>query len=338
MPSVSMAAPVMGPSSANFSQNAFGSVEVRGFRTWKNFVHDNFPWLEHRDHSHGDFRAQVSSCRLGEGALTTIFCAGASEVVRGRHPADASRSDSGFIKLVWQMAGELHLQQDSRECTIVSGQATVCDTTRPYRIKLFDGAHFAILMLPHDACPGWGRISQQICGARMGDDVTMRAALGALLALTGSAHEVMDGAEDTVLRAVQWMITSSLHRSVGEPGIANHQNSRLSKAQQHILENISDPELDANELASVLCMSRRSLYMLFKEYRLTPGKMIHDIRLERSRQALGDAQQRHRKITDIAFDHGFGDYATFSRLFKSHYGTTPSEYRQKAHAPRELAS
>lgn len=91
----------------------------------------------------------------------------------------------------------------------------------------------------------------------------------------------------------------------------------------------------AYDLAAALCMSRRSLYMLFKEYRLTPAKMIHDIRLEQSRYSLGDAKQQNRKITDIAFDHGFGDYATFSRLFKAQYGVTPSEYRMKSRMPRQ---
>ncbi len=62
--------------------------------------------------------------------------------------------------------------------------------------------------------------------------------------------------------------------------------------------------------------------------------MIHDIRLEQSLQVLGDLRQQHRKITDIAFDHGFSDYATFSRLFKAQYAMTPSEYRLKARAPK----
>lgn len=322
--------PAVGAASSEHALSPFRSAQIQGFRPWKDFVHDNFPWLEHRNHSGGDFHAEVSAYRFGNGALSTIR-ADASEVIRTRHLAESS--ESGFIKLMWQMAGGLHLEQGGRQCIIEPGQAAVCDTTRPYRIRLSEGAHFAVLMLPHDACPGWERISEKICGARVGDTTTMQAALGALMALTGVPREMTSDADDTVLRALQWMITASLHRSVTELGITNHQNIQLNKAQQHILQHIADPELDADELASALCMSRRSLYMLFKEYSLTPGKMIHDLRLERSRQALGDASKPNRKITNIAFDHGFGDYATFSRLFKSQYGITPSEYRMKARAP-----
>ncbi len=307
------------------------SEQVHGFGPWKDFVHDNFPWLEHRDHGSGAFEAEVSAYRIGNGALTTIS-AGASEVIRTRHLAEAS--EEGYIKLLWQMAGGIQVEQDRRQCVIAPGQATVCDTARPYRIRLTEGAHFAVLMLPHAACPGWEQISQKICGAPLAQGPTVRAALGALMALTSLPQNVESSGNNTVLQAVQWMLSASLHEAASDLGVSAFQDPRLSRAQRHIIEHIGDTDLDANGLAAALCMSRRSLYMLFKEYRLTPAKMIHDIRLEQSRASLADARQQHRKITDIAFDHGFGDYATFSRLFKMQFGVTPSEYRMKSRMPR----
>ena len=300
--------------------------QVRGFVPWKDFVSEHFPALEHKNHSIGEFRAEVGRYDIAGGALTTI-AADASEVVRTQYLAD--RAESGFVKLMWQMAGGLQLEQDGRHCVIEAGQSTVCDTGRPYRIVLSDHAHFAVLMLPYDALPGWEGISQRVCGLPLTDETTMRATLAALLALRGLPD---GGSSDTVLKALQWMLTTSLHRSASAPGAMSLQNARLSRAQQHILRNIHDPKLDADDLAEALCMSRRSLYMLFKEYKLTPVKMIHDIRLQRTMQVLGDASQLHRKIIDIAFDHGFNDYATFSRLFKAQYGTTPSKYRHGLHA------
>jgi len=303
---------------------------VQGFGRWKDFVHDNFPWLEHRNHAGSEFSADVSAFRLGNGMLTTIS-AGSSEVVRTKRLAETS--EEGFIKVMWQMAGQMHLEQDQRQCLILPGQAAVCDTARPYHIRLSEKAHFAVLMLPYGALPGWESISQKLCGAHLNDAGSMRAALGALLALTGIPQTFVADAGATVSQAIQLMLASSMHRAAASAGASNAMNPRINRAQQHILQHIGDPNLDAEELASALCMSRRSLYMLFKEYKLTPGKMIHDLRLQRTMETLGDASQRHRKITDIALDHGFGDYATFSRLFKAQYGLTPSEYRMKTREP-----
>lgn len=303
-------------------------LQSLGFSSWKNFVDASFPGLEHRNHAGPEFRAEACSCDLAGTVLTTIQAA-ASEVIRTRSLAE--RADAGYVKLLWQLSGGLRLEQDGRECALEAGQAAVCDTGRPYRILLSDRAHFAVLMLPYRALPGWEGISERLCGTRLADDATMRASLAALLALRDAAG----GAESvkTVLKAVQWMLATSLHRAADVPGATPEVHARLFKARQYILRHLHDPDLDADDLATALCVSRRSLYMLFKECGLTPTRMIHDIRLQRTMQVLCDAGQRQRKITDIAFDHGFNDYATFSRLFKAQYGMTPSDCRERHQGP-----
>ncbi len=42
---------------------------------------------------------------------------------------------------------------------------------------------------------------------------------------------------------------------------------------------------------------------------------------------LRDERHGHRKITDIAMDHGFLHFASFSRQFKQRYGISPSAVR-----------
>lgn len=317
--------------STSRAMQAIDPVRLSGFHVWKDFVHDNFPWLEHRDQTGDQFEAEISAFRFGKSALTTIS-AGASEVIRTDHLA--ATAEAGHIKLLWQLSGELRILQDDRECVLGAGQATVCDTSRPYRVRLSEHSRFAVFMLPHEGCPGWEHISPKICAARLPEGPSITAALGALMALTSLPTTIDPTGMETVVKAVQSMLSVSLHQSASALGVAAYRNPRLSRAQQHIIDHIGDPRLDANDLASALCMSRRSLYMLFKEYRITPGKMIHDVRLEQSLHVLSDLAQQHRKISDIALDHGFNDYATFSRLFKAQYGLTPSEARLRARSPK----
>jgi len=308
-------------------------TEVREFRQWKDFVNANFPWLEHRQHGDGGFEARVSAWHFSGGSFAIIEAA-PSEVIRTRQLAD--RAETGQIKLLWQLAGSMQVEQDGRSTTLAAGQAAACDTTRPYRCRLHEGAHFAVLMLPHATCPGWERISLSMCGRALGERSNLRAAFGALLALGNARQDDRDGDDDTLAHAVQSLITSALHHCAAELGLNGEASPRLRRAERYILEHLGDPGLDPDHLATALCMSRRSLYSLFKDHQLTPSKLIHDLRLERSRIALNDPNGRHRKITDIAFDHGFSDYATFSRRFKSHYGLTPSEFRQRQRRPARL--
>lgn len=100
--------------------------------------------------------------------------------------------------------------------------------------------------------------------------------------------------------------------------------SRLDRARAAILRRVSDPTLDADAVAAELHMSRRALYLLFERYGLTPTRAIREIRLDCCLRMLRDEHHCHRKIADIAMDHGFKHFASFSRQFKMRYGISPS--------------
>lgn len=302
------------------------SRHLTGFRSWQDFVHDHFPWLEHRDRSYGSFRACVRTHRCAGAVLSTIR-AGASEVIRTQRLAEAS--DIGYIKLMWQRSGKLYVEQDGRRCVLGAGEVAVCDTTRPYRVILADGTSFAVLMLDHDAIPGWHSLSQRVCGTRLADGASTRGALGALAALMELPGEVVRSEGEPVLRAARWMLASALQRSNGHVLDSGSEDARFNHAKRYILEHLGDPELNVDMLAPALCMSRRSLYSLFSSQCVTPTKLINNLRLDQAFQQLQNEKPRQRKITDIAFDLGFSEYATFSRLFKARFGVCPNEHRMR---------
>jgi len=101
-------------------------------------------------------------------------------------------------------------------------------------------------------------------------------------------------------------------------------SSRLDRARAVILRRVADPKLDADAVAAELHMSRRALYLLFERCGLTPARAIREIRLDCCFRLLSDERYCHRKITDIAMDHGFKHFASFSRQFKMRYGISPS--------------
>lgn len=300
------------------------SPDLRSFSCWKDFVLENFPWLEHQNHTGNTFSARIQVYRFSGAFLSTIS-AGACEVVRSR-PIDES-SEQGFIKIIWQMSGRLHVDQDGRSDIVESNRAVILDTARPYRIQLSQQSDFAVLVMPYEVFPNWDRIGPLVCGTKTMDGPLGRAAFGALIALASLPPAAIRTQGDAVLRAVQWMLYEALLRGVQDRALPA--DARMSKARRHIIKNFSDPNLCPDSLASALCMSRRALYLLFSKHRTTPAKLINDIRLERARQVLGNPGLKHRKATDVAFDSGYTDYATFSRMFKSRFGFNPSQCRFK---------
>jgi AraC-like DNA-binding protein len=96
---------------------------------------------------------------------------------------------------------------------------------------------------------------------------------------------------------------------------------------RHYINNHYDKELNLNFLSHIRFTSKFHLLRLFKRYyRLTPKQYLIDRRLEKSKELLASGQS----ITETCFDIGFESPSSFSTLFKSKFGLTPSEFQKRA--------
>ncbi len=106
----------------------------------------------------------------------------------------------------------------------------------------------------------------------------------------------------------------------------NTRSSFTEKLQSEILEQISNPKLSVESLSSTLAMSRSSLNRRCKsELNKTTNQVIIDTRMQ---HALNLIKLNKHSITEIAYGTGFESLAYFSRIFKKHYGKTPSQVRK----------
>ena len=96
---------------------------------------------------------------------------------------------------------------------------------------------------------------------------------------------------------------------------------------RHYINNHFDTELNLDFLSHVRFTSKFHLLRLFKRYYgQTPKKFLIDRRLEKSKELLISGQS----ITDTCFDIGFESPGSFSTLFKSTFGLTPTEFQKRA--------
>ncbi len=98
----------------------------------------------------------------------------------------------------------------------------------------------------------------------------------------------------------------------------------LEKLNQLIQEHIADPELDVENLAQMMYMSRPTLYRKIKAISdLTPNDLINISRLKKAAELLSMGQY---KIFEIAYMVGYNSQTHFGRNFQKQFGITPSEY------------
>lgn len=115
-----------------------------------------------------------------------------------------------------------------------------------------------------------------------------------------------------------------LRRGCSElPG--DDQDGRIRGLLNWLADHFSE-EVDWEALATRFSLSLRTLHRQLKQQTgSTPQRYLNRLRLLQARHLLRHSDIR---ITDIAFQCGFGDSNHFSTLFKREFGTSPRTIRQ----------
>jgi DNA-binding response OmpR family regulator len=109
-----------------------------------------------------------------------------------------------------------------------------------------------------------------------------------------------------------------------EAAITNVDKEFLKKAEQVVLDNLSDTEFDVDSFAEKLKMSRRQFYRKFKAITdQTPHEYIMIIRF---RKAVDLLIAGELNISEVGYAVGFSEPTNFTRTFRKVYGKSPTKY------------
>ncbi len=122
------------------------------------------------------------------------------------------------------------------------------------------------------------------------------------------------------------LLSDAPPRALG--GAAGMRAALLERIFQTIEMRLSDPNLNYQQVASEHGMSPRYLQKLFESIDDSFGHYVKVRRLERCRLDLRSPLHTQKSISDILFQWGFNDSASFSRAFREQYGISPREYRK----------
>ena len=96
---------------------------------------------------------------------------------------------------------------------------------------------------------------------------------------------------------------------------------------RNYIDNNYDTDLNLDLLSHIRFVSKFHLLRLFKKYYgQTPKQYLTDKRIEKSKEYL----KKGMNITETCFAIGFETPSSFSTLFKSRTGLTPTEFFKRA--------
>lgn len=101
----------------------------------------------------------------------------------------------------------------------------------------------------------------------------------------------------------------------------------LQKAMDLVKANISNPNLNIEEMGNELGISRVHLYRKLKA--LTNQNPSEFVRIIRLKQAAYLLKQNKLNISEVAYAVGFNSHQYFTNCFQNYFGMSPTEYSHK---------
>ncbi|MBE6679543.1 MAG: helix-turn-helix domain-containing protein [Ruminococcaceae bacterium] len=153
-------------------------------------------------------------------------------------------------------------------------------------------------------------------------DVFSAPAAGRIFSDIMTVSKLESGKEE-FLAAKLWELISLFLQM--QNGTSHRPNPYVSAAKEYISQNfVSDIKI--SDIAKELNLDRTYFSAIFKkETGISPQQFLIVYRLERAAEMLvnGDGS-----VASAAYAAGYSDIVNFSRMFKKHFGTSPSRYRE----------
>src|SRR5581483_1919855 len=246
-------------------------------------------------------------------------------ILRSARRARADQIDHYAVYLMRR--GRLRAHAGDATIRAEAGEPYVLDLARPIDALVSDTDSVTV-MLPRDFLDEalgpadlHGRVLAGGFGRLLGDYLS---------ALADRLPELTQAEAPYVARGTRDLIAACLAPSRERATQAQPQFelTLMLQAKRHIDRHLQTRDLSADELCTVLGISRSSLYRLFARHGGVAA-YIRGRRLDRIRARLADPTER-RKLSDIAQAYGFSSEAHFSAAFRRRFGMSPREARDES--------
>jgi len=298
----------------HFSTRLIPAERRRGY--WRDLVAETFPGMTVK--AEEGIRANLSRWALG--------CVGmaVARSERARVERVPGASSERNIVLHLQRRGRLALSQCGRTAVVPSGGIVIADDAEPYAIDISDRNECIILHIPVSALAEQDQHRDWRAAVLNGEDANVALFRRMIEGLWAEAdrHDMIDAGFDSVLVS---MVRVACGRSSTPATLSEPDCPPVAFA----LRQLFDPTLNTAAIADGTGMSERGVQKAFlREVGQTPMAFVVDHRLARAAEML--ARDDGRSVTEIAYDTGFNDSASFSRCFRRRYDVMPSRWAARA--------
>ncbi len=246
--------------------------------------------------------------------------------VRSRQQLAQSPEEDFLIS--FQLEQECVVRQHGREALLTPGSFAMYESTSPYSLSFQSPFHQFVLQMPRELISRYltepDKYTAIALDGQSGIAAVMRNFIFSLAhelsnEESGYSEELSGNLMDLIALSFS---SSVLHRGAQESQCA--QEALRRRIRQFIGNNIADPRLDNARIAASQKISLRYLHKLFEDEPESIHGLLLRKRLAMAHQILS-SRKGNSNVENLAFQVGFSSASHFSRVFKRHYGVSPSE-------------
>ncbi|WP_308818822.1 helix-turn-helix domain-containing protein [Pseudonocardia alni] len=271
------------------------------------------------------FEAAVRRWWIDDLALVDCTCGPCSGT---RTRRELSGTDGEFVVVLITLAGRETVAQGDAEAGLKPGDAVVWDSTKPARFAVSEPLSKRSLLIPRAALDevsgrAWMSGGVMLDGAKPATRLLTSYLDTLSLALPDLGSQSVSAARNATLE----LFIGALRSGIDVPTTTMAQPALRDAMDRYIERHLLDATVTPAAIAQAHGVSVRTVNRIFNATGQTVGEVIRVRRLARAREELTDS---NLPVSSIAHRWGFSDTSHFSRTFKAHYGSSPSDYRLMA--------
>jgi AraC-like DNA-binding protein len=268
--------------------------------------------------------------RVGPITLFEVHCAG----VHIRHRGEtAGRRGMPSFQLLMPVHNEFVITHGSRPAaTVGAGSLCLLDRAERYEMVHGDGLRTLGVDIPRSLLENWLPHATRHAGAVLQPDSGACRVLGGLLRTLGSELHAA-GPTVQLPAALARSIAGFIAAAFADPARVPAQGgirARLAAYREYVDSRLGDGEFRPADVARHFHVSARYVRMVFESAGEPLSVYLLRRRHERAARMLRSADWRAHTIMDIAVECGFNSASHFGQSFRDHFGSTPTQYRQRS--------
>jgi AraC-like DNA-binding protein len=259
--------------------------------------------------------------------------------VRRLHRSGQDSLDDSY-KLLLQRKGHARLEISGRSFDLHAGDWSLYDPRAPYAIHNFDPASLLVVKIPRSRLCGLRVPELHSCESPEPAGAGLSAMLGSVLrSLAEQLPALPDDAGNAISESILGLLTYTLARHQDQrPERALPRAVLQARVRQYIQAHLSEGDLSIERIAQALRCSKRYVHLAFEDADCSVERHIWNARLQNACLQLTSRQHDTRTIAQVSEACGFNSNAHFCKQFKTAYGCSPSEFRQRARSGRTQAA